>query len=279
MPVYPISFSIPEEKIVKEVPDKTKQFADIIPGNVSTYRFNDEESYYEDYRKSMFGYTWKKGGWDCLRHYEILANGCIPWFNGLEQCPPNTMVHFPKQLVLEAMRSDSPKDTIHELLEYTKNTLTCRAMAQYVLDTIGHPSPNRILYISDDSRPDYLRCLTLIGFKQILGSRCHDVLCIPHIYDDATEVTSLYGKGFTYSRVIPSSAKADTSFSIRDAIANHEFDVVIYGSCHRGRTWWNEVHAAYSPQDIVLMCGEDTCDATICPAQIHIDHQGFVREL
>jgi hypothetical protein len=37
-----------------------------------------------------------------MRHYEILANGCIPWFVGLQDVPSNRLTHFPKELVLEA---------------------------------------------------------------------------------------------------------------------------------------------------------------------------------
>jgi hypothetical protein len=29
----------------------------------------------------------KKGGWDCLRHYEIIGNGCMPYFENIEKCP------------------------------------------------------------------------------------------------------------------------------------------------------------------------------------------------
>jgi hypothetical protein len=44
----------------------------------------------------------KKAGWDCMRHYEILGNNCIPYFVGLEDCPKNTLANLPKELLLEA---------------------------------------------------------------------------------------------------------------------------------------------------------------------------------
>ncbi len=78
--INPISFSIPAEKIVQDVPVKTKMYATVIPGVASTYKFHTEELYYKDYQTSCFAITKKKAGWDCLRHYEILANGCIPLF-------------------------------------------------------------------------------------------------------------------------------------------------------------------------------------------------------
>ena len=40
----------------------------------------NESDYYKDYQRSYFAITCKKGGWDCLRHYEILANAVSPTF-------------------------------------------------------------------------------------------------------------------------------------------------------------------------------------------------------
>jgi hypothetical protein len=258
MPVYPISFSIPEEKVVQSVPEKTKRLATIIPGDLSTYIFQDEASYYADYQQSVLGQTQKKGGWDCLRHYEILANGCVPQFLDLESCPPNTLTHLPKQRILEAMHSDTPEAFLPELLAYTRTHLTCRAMAQYVFDTVGCPTPTRVLFLGENPRPDYLRCLTLIGMKQILGSNCMESVGIPHIYEDYPADSSLYGKGFTYSRILPVSAKPPLIHI--DDLRNGRFDLVVYGSIHRGMPYWDEVTRAYPPGRIVLLCGED-CDA------------------
>ena len=35
-----------------------------------------------------------------MRHYEILANACIPYFPDIELCPKNTLALFPKNLIL-----------------------------------------------------------------------------------------------------------------------------------------------------------------------------------
>jgi hypothetical protein len=70
---------------------------------METYRFTREEDYYNDYRRSFFGFTWKKSGWDCLRHYEIMSQHCAPYWLGLpylEDCPPKVLFRFPKELVL-----------------------------------------------------------------------------------------------------------------------------------------------------------------------------------
>jgi len=279
MPVNPISFSIPESKIVQSVPDKTKKFAHIIPGDTSTYIFTDEASYYKDYQSAVFGRTCKKGGWDCMRHYEILANGCIPWFADLEKCPSQTMTHFPKELVSEAMKSETPEKYIPELLEHTKKHLTCRAMARHVFDTVGCSNPKRVLFLGTNPHPDYLRCLTLIGMKQILGERCVDSIVVPHIYEDYPAPQSIYGRGFTYSRIIPVTSKPPPVQI--DEIRNHAFDLIVHGSVHRGLPYWNEVHEAYKPHEIVMLCGEDDHDLSTCPARTHgvLGYNGFIREL
>ena len=99
MPVYPISFSIPESKIVSTLQNKTKLISNLIPGNISTYIYNTEEEYYNEYKSSLFATTTKKSGWDCMRHYEILACGAIPYFPNIEKCPENTMAFLPKSLI------------------------------------------------------------------------------------------------------------------------------------------------------------------------------------
>jgi hypothetical protein len=138
--IKPINFCIPKESIVKEVPKKEKDYATIIPGDKSTYIYTEEKPYYEDYQKSYFGVTCKKGGWDCLRHYEILMNGCIPFFQYLDQCPENTMTKFPKKLVLESMDKIKKENDlsfyeeyVNLLLEHTRNVLTTEAVAKSLL--------------------------------------------------------------------------------------------------------------------------------------------------
>ena len=83
----PIGFSIPKEKLCNYYIKKTKILSDLIPGNTKTYIYNTEEEYYNEYKQSYFAITKLKGGWDCMRHYEILADGCIPYFVNIEKCP------------------------------------------------------------------------------------------------------------------------------------------------------------------------------------------------
>ena len=86
--LLPISFSVPKEKIIQEINNKPFfLIAPLIPGYKKTYNYNDEKSYNNMYKKSLFGITTEKAGWDCFRHYEILMNGCIPLFPNIKNCP------------------------------------------------------------------------------------------------------------------------------------------------------------------------------------------------
>lgn len=135
-----ISFSIPEEKIITKAINKTKLFAKVIPGDLNTYIFDDEKDYYLDYASSFYGYTWKKGGWDCMRHYEILAAGSIPCFRGLDKCPEGVMRSFPKDTILrtntyslEGKIPPNYEEIQKELLSYTKENLTTEQVAKRAL--------------------------------------------------------------------------------------------------------------------------------------------------
>jgi hypothetical protein len=98
--LFPISFAFPTSK-VNFNKNKTKDFSFITPLNRNTYIYDNEKNYYADYNQARFGVTLKKAGWDCMRHYEMLGNGCIPYFLNIEKCPVHTMTHFPKSLCEE----------------------------------------------------------------------------------------------------------------------------------------------------------------------------------
>lgn len=146
MPRLPIQFCVPKEKIVTDIPPKLHLMAPCDPRDRSTYTFITEESYHQQYRDSYFGFTMKKGGWDCLRHYEIIANGCMPYFEGLENCPPQTMFRLPRPELYQArkLRDEwNQKDQIsewhelmHRVMGILREQMTTEAMAKYVLDIL-----------------------------------------------------------------------------------------------------------------------------------------------
>lgn len=264
----PIQFSISERKMVQEIPKKEKDFAFIIPGQLNTYIYDDESEYYSDYQNSYFAVTCKKAGWDCLRHYEILANGCIPYFIDLEECPENTMVLFPKKLILEAMNLEGVSylnidhqkfnkkryfEILNELMDYTRKNLTTKKIAQYILNSINYNKEGKILFLPGQTGADYLMCCTLIGLKELLGERIVDYPKLDFMYDSFP--CDLIRRAFTYTRLIEDIDIDRTN--IEERIKKHEFDLIIYGSIHRGEPFKDLVKRYYRTNEIVYMCGED----------------------
>ena len=100
--VVPASFSIPAEKIRSvDVASKKQRLAShcVDPevagacGLHTSYAFASEEAYYDDLAASRFAVTMKRGGWDCLRHYEIAAAGSLPCVRHLESKPVASAPH------------------------------------------------------------------------------------------------------------------------------------------------------------------------------------------
>jgi hypothetical protein len=144
--LLPIQFGIPAEKIIADIPAKTRLMSPYVPWELSWGHIYDHESdYYADYGQSYFARTRKKGGWDCLRHYEILAAGALPYFENLEVCPERTMTYLPKETLLEARRLcdrwEGQGDQWQELMSIArtvlKDHLTTEALAKRVLDYLS----------------------------------------------------------------------------------------------------------------------------------------------
>lgn len=142
----PMSCSIPGCKITTKFLEKTQEYGTVIPGQPETYIFTNEQEYYDDYNKSYYGVTTKKavtGWWESMRTLEILANYCAPYFPELENCPPHILTHLPKKLLIEVRELANNFDKqeyyriLNELFEYTKEHLTTKAMAQYIINEIN----------------------------------------------------------------------------------------------------------------------------------------------
>jgi hypothetical protein len=100
----PIAFSFPDEKIVAPAQSSSKQrpfprhivdpeVRARVAGASSAYAFDSEAAYYADLRQARFGITTRRAGWDCLRHYEIAANGAVPCFRDLSLKEPSCAPH------------------------------------------------------------------------------------------------------------------------------------------------------------------------------------------
>lgn len=253
---YPISFSYPESSYLHI---KSKIVADIIPGSRETYKYDDYGSYLGEYKKSYYGITHKKAGWDCFRHVEILHSNCIPLMQDAAQIPKYTMTHHPKELYVDLYErfqrtNEAPsEEELHKITSHFNNTLTTKNMIKYIFSKIGI-MPKNVLFV-DSSLPekeDYLSMLTLIGLKQIYGQKCVEAFITPYLYDSYLPDTKrLYGLGFGYSRLLPASSISGLK-SLDDA---KEFDLVIVGNLRRNEEVIKKLNSINVPK--VYLFGED----------------------
>ncbi len=179
--IFPIGFSIPPEYVRAVVPAKGQGLATVIPGAPETYKFLPkpgatpaelmalERSYYADIERSYFGLTWKKAGWDCLRHLELLAAGCVPLFTDIGAAPRGAVAFLPKRVLGQVLRFPGIESlsgvpgfdggdrnvvinppridpvlyslTATALLDYTRRHLTTPRMAAHLLSTMGIDPP------------------------------------------------------------------------------------------------------------------------------------------
>lgn len=239
--VWPISFAIPEERMVDKpilFRYKSQVFSSLLPGARNTYVYPEEKTYQEQYRRSMFALTMKKAGWDCQRHYEILANGCLPLFVDWDLIPDSICTFLPSELLSQLLHwpglrlpaRDRPgpwyqDGHVHEhagydpviltaqaslydrvateLLSYTRSHLTCRAMASYIMRTIRlqtGSSSDRVLWVAGPARGEYLGDLMHVGFKKVLGERLVEYPGTSYLYEPADRNAGrLYGRGFSYA--------------------------------------------------------------------------------
>jgi hypothetical protein len=309
--IYPLSYCIPDECIVDEsvLENKTREIAELVPGNQSTYRFdaNKETEYNIMYREALFAHTMKKGGWDCLRHYEIMANGCIPIFRDLDKCPQNTLVSFPKDIVMEANRALLPwnynnkplyDEYVKKMLYHVREHCSATANAKYILSKLPK-SPKNVLLIMGNIGVNYTRETSWIGLKryiQSIGGVAAEYPKIDFLYKSFRgNKSQLYGNGFTYSMRL----EDDYAFSNEDMIKtvkSHFFDIIIYGKVgpdelhegsHPNMPLWEHVFKRYTRDEIVFLYGGDEC-TNLCAENSryyhHIMHHSqfghcFVREL
>ena len=100
--VYPISYAIPKKKIIKSINKNPKNIlSPLVPGKLNTYVYENENDYHQMYQDSIFSLTYRKQAWDSLRHYEILANGSIPMFIQLKDCPSSCLTTLPKKELID----------------------------------------------------------------------------------------------------------------------------------------------------------------------------------
>jgi hypothetical protein len=150
--VIPVSFGFPKVKIQTPLP-KSRVWSNVQPahGYGSVYMYTVEQEYYNDYRQSLFGRTKKKGGWDCMRHYEIMACRCIPYFEDLADAPRDVLRTLPRELLLYAKQRVDEKGAEYfmpgqegwneyqeleqKIFDHFLENCTTDKLASYVLNT------------------------------------------------------------------------------------------------------------------------------------------------
>ena len=140
--LFPISFAMPAEKICRISPVKERMISAQVPSSDRKYAFSSEAEYYEEYQSSIYAITHKKTGWDCKRHYEIMANHCIPLFEGIADCPENIMTTLPKKYLARIAKNHhkAGESTEREwrlfLVEWLWQNCTTASLAEYVVDRL-----------------------------------------------------------------------------------------------------------------------------------------------
>ncbi|CAL1148272.1 unnamed protein product [Cladocopium goreaui] len=163
--VFPIGISVPSDLVAESIPRKVRVHAAFVGsscgGEVSEYKFGpmEEDRYQDFYRRHRFAHTKRKGGWDAVRHAEILAMGTVPNFAGLDKAPHLAVPFVPKALLLKteellpySKRLEAAYNaTVEQLLDHTRRCLTAESMAARVLREMGlwpTQRPLRLLYIT-----------------------------------------------------------------------------------------------------------------------------------
>lgn len=274
--LFPISFSIPEELIIPYVPFKSLHTAK------HDYQFDDSDSYLKNYRNAIFGGTSLKCGWDCFRHYEILSQGTIPYFYELEKCPKNTLFNFPKETLIrlrdtygilsfdEIMKTSSSVlySEIDDLLKYTRNNLTTRCSAQYILSKTEQPNAKKILFLNNVStNGDYMCEMLAHGLYRLTEGGVDMYPDYEYRYKnyDIEKIKSLYGKGFNYTRLLEEKkviSECEMMQRIKERYYEH---IILCFQCHSDSQMPFTTNASidirgyYEPSEISLVCGAD-CD-------------------
>jgi len=310
----PFPYAVPDKYVLETVPEKTRVFAELVPGTQADHKFGqgEQEAYYKYYQTSRFAKTKKKGGWDCLRHYEILMNGCIPVFEGLEQCPKTTMVTFPKALVLEAMQTLLPWEEtperialydsyVEKLLTHTRTYCTISALTRRFISymptllTDGKPDPSKqLLMINGDRHVNYSRDLLSIGLREFYGSNFVEFPRNTILYTDCN-TDGAHGNGFTYSGHLDHTLELDRT-NIEGRIKDHTFDAILYGKVgadegpmgiYTSMLFFSIVEEHYTPNEIAFLYGGDGCQSIVYHWYKYMIHLGtherygrcFIREL
>jgi len=257
---FPISFSWPGPlEAFEDLHELTrKPFSIIFPGE--PYGFTDYKSYLEEYRSSVYGTTFKKAGWDCFRHVEILAMGGIPYQPDVLECPDLAMSLYPKNLIATAHTFANagliaPRDLRAAIYSRFVERLTSEAMASFILSKTQFV-PDRVIFLDDtmNTIPDYLSVMTYVGLKKLLGSeKVVAPLGAGPVFEDWTgNQDNLHGLGFGYCKVLSCSLRNSTEEAPADLQDAFEMvgpnDLLVAANINRSKALAELVSSAEIPE-------------------------------
>lgn len=160
--VYPTGVGLPESRIIPvDFSKKCQLFQKAYPraanfetpneANRAHHIFTDEEEYYQDMNKSWFGLSCRRGGWDAMRNYEIIAAGSLLLFKDHymkpRYCSPGDLPavsystkeelqHIMNTMVVNNTPTDAYINKLVEQREWLINNATTVARARYVLNIL-----------------------------------------------------------------------------------------------------------------------------------------------
>jgi len=172
---------------------KSREWAQLVPGQMQTYIYKDDASYHKGYREAWKAHTFKKAGWDCYRHVEIICNGAIPVFRDSVSIPTTQLVYHPKKLLRHIERNQQENDPKvlayyrHLLLEWGREFLSAPALVRYmatltnIKEDISKPGA-KVLFIDRNlaSYVDYMSNSVLAGLVELLGYDAVDIYYPPY---------------------------------------------------------------------------------------------------
>jgi hypothetical protein len=155
--ILPLDFTIKDQLIQKTAPAhslfKTEgQYLNEL-GLSHHHVFSEESDYYFDMSRSWFGLSCIKGGWDCLRHYEIIAAGAVLLFRDYDlkppkcspqkmPCPSYSSPFELSEIISRLLPGGKPTNEYFAILSAQRNWLleygTCIARANQLITVIRH---------------------------------------------------------------------------------------------------------------------------------------------
>lgn len=213
----PLSFSWPMHLKDEESLARLQPVSQVFPGD--KYSFDDYQSYLDQYRQSSYAFTFKKGGWDCFRHLEIMVAGAVPVMPDINQCPSLAMAHYPKSLMSLSVdifkAGQRPPTSLQSALNsWLSSHMTSAAMVTFARDKL--PRRPRTVILVDPSfahQPDYFSTMFLMGAIDVFGVSSLTLASdFSPIFEDWDASSSgLHGLGFGYTRLLSSELRSQIS--------------------------------------------------------------------